>query len=165
MINDPEIKIIVEVLGGIEPAYSFVKRALESGRSVCTSNKELVAKHGVELLEIARSKDINFLFEASCGGGIPIIRPLNSSLTADEIDEITGILNGTTNYIMTKMSADGSDFDEVLKDAQEKRGMQSAIRRRTWKAMTPAEKSRFSPHWHSEGLWTTKMSIQKALRK
>ncbi|UWP60618.1 homoserine dehydrogenase [Ruminococcus gauvreauii] len=120
VINDPEIKIIVEVLGGIEPAYSFVKRALESGRSVCTSNKELVAKHGVELLEIARSKDINFLFEASCGGGIPIIRPLNSSLTADEIDEITGILNGTTNYIMTKMSADGSDFDEVLKDAQEK---------------------------------------------
>ena len=75
MINDPEIKIIVEVLGGIEPAYSFVKRALESGRSVCTSNKELVAKHGVELLEIARSKDINFLFEASCGGGIPIIPP------------------------------------------------------------------------------------------
>lgn len=120
VINDPEIKIIVEVLGGIEPAYTFVKRALESGRSVCTSNKELVAKHGVELLEIARSKDINFLFEASCGGGIPIIRPLNSSLTADEIDEITGILNGTTNYIMTKMSADGSDFDEVLRDAQEK---------------------------------------------
>ncbi len=120
VINDPEIKIIVEVMGGIEPAYTFVKRALESGRSVCTSNKELVAKHGVELLEIARSKDINFLFEASCGGGIPIIRPLNSSLTADEIDEITGILNGTTNYIMTKMSTDGSDFDEVLKDAQEK---------------------------------------------
>ena len=88
--------------GGIEPAYSFVKRALESGRSVCTSNKELAAKHGVELLEIARSKDINFLFEASCGGGIPIIRPLNSSLTADEIDEIAGILNGTTNYIATK---------------------------------------------------------------
>lgn len=120
IINDPEIKIIVEVMGGTNPAYTFVKRALESGKSVCTSNKELVAKHGVELLEIARKKNINFLFEASCGGGIPIIRPLNSSLTADEIDEITGILNGTTNYILSKMASDGSEFDEVLKDAQEK---------------------------------------------
>lgn len=118
--NDPEIRIIVEVMGGIEPAYTFVKRALERGKSVCTSNKELVAKHGVELLEIAKRNNINFLFEASCGGGIPIIRPLNSSLTADEIDEITGILNGTTNYILTKMATDGSSFEEVLKDAQEK---------------------------------------------
>ncbi len=118
--NDPEIRIVVEVMGGIEPAYTFVKRALESGKSVCTSNKELVAKHGVELLEIAKKNNINFLFEASCGGGIPIIRPLNSSLTADEIDEITGILNGTTNYILTKMATDGSSFEEVLKDAQEK---------------------------------------------
>ena len=120
VINDPEIKIIVEVMGGTNPAYTFVKRALESGKSVCTSNKELVAKHGVELLEIAREKNINFLFEASCGGGIPIIRPLNTSLTADEIDEITGILNGTTNYILSKMGAEGSEFDVVLKDAQEK---------------------------------------------
>ena len=118
--NDPEVQIVVEVMGGVEPAYTFVKRALESGKSVCTSNKELVAKHGVELLEIAREKDINFLFEASCGGGIPIIRPLNSSLTADEIDEITGILNGTTNYILTKMAMDSADFEDVLKDAQEK---------------------------------------------
>ena len=118
--NDPEIRIIVEVMGGIEPAYTFVKRALESGKSVCTSNKELVAKHGVELLEIAKKNNINFLFEASCGGGIPIIRPLNSSLTADEIDEITGILNGTTNYILSKMASDGASFEEVLKDAQEK---------------------------------------------
>lgn len=120
IINDPEIQIIVEVMGGTNPSYTFVKRALESGKSVCTSNKELVAKHGVELLEIARKNDINFLFEASCGGGIPIIRPLNSSLTADEIDEISGILNGTTNYIMSKMASEGSDFDEVLKDAQQK---------------------------------------------
>jgi len=120
VINDPEIQIIVEVMGGIEPSYTFVKRALESGKSVCTSNKELVAKHGLELLKIARDKDINFLFEASCGGGIPIIRPLNSSLTADEIDEITGILNGTTNYILSEMSANGSEFEDVLKDAQEK---------------------------------------------
>ena len=85
--NDPEIKIVVEVMGGTNPAYTFVKRALESGKSVCTSNKELVAKHGVELIQIAKEKNCNFLFEASCGGGIPIIRPLNSSLTADEVDD------------------------------------------------------------------------------
>lgn len=120
IVNDPEIQIVVEVMGGIKPSYTFVKRALESGKSVCTSNKELVAKHGLELLKIARDKDINFLFEASCGGGIPIIRPLNSSLTADEIDEITGILNGTTNYILSEMSTKGSEFEDVLKDAQEK---------------------------------------------
>lgn len=120
IINDPEVAIVVEVMGGIEPAYTFVKRALEAGKSVVTSNKALVAKHGVELLDIAKKKDINFLFEASCGGGIPIIRPLNSSLTADEIDEITGILNGTTNYMLYKMSTEGADFDEVLKDAQAK---------------------------------------------
>lgn len=118
--NDPEIQIVIEVMGGVEPAYTFVKRALQSGKSVCTSNKELVAKHGAELLEIAREKNINFLFEASVGGGIPIIRPLNSSLTADEIDVITGILNGTTNYILSKMSDEGLDFDSVLKDAQDK---------------------------------------------
>lgn len=120
IINDPEVDIIVEVMGGVNPAYTFSKRALEAGKSVCTSNKELVAQHGTELLEIAKSKDINYLFEASCGGGIPIIRPLNSSLTADEIDEVTGILNGTTNYILTKMALEGSDFDDVLKDAQQK---------------------------------------------
>jgi homoserine dehydrogenase len=119
IINDPQISIIVEVMGGVEPAYTFVKRALEGGKSVCTSNKELVAAHGSELLAIAREKNINFLFEASCGGGIPIIRPLNSSLTADEIDEITGILNGTTNYILSEMSQKGSDFGEVLKEAQD----------------------------------------------
>lgn len=120
IINDPEIKVVVEVMGGTNPAYSFVKRALESGKSVCTSNKELVAKHGTELLAIAREKNVNFLFEASCGGGIPIIRPLHTSLTADDIDEISGILNGTTNYILSKMADDGADFDVVLKDAQEK---------------------------------------------
>lgn len=117
--NDPEIKIVVEVMGGTNPAYTFVKRALESGKSVCTSNKELVAKHGVELIRIAKEKNCNFLFEASCGGGIPIIRPLNCSLTADEVDEISGILNGTTNYILSKMTSDGSEFEDVLKNAQE----------------------------------------------
>ena len=102
ILNDPEVKIVVEVMGGIEPAYSFVKEALLKGKSVVTSNKELVAKHGAELLDIAKERELNFLFEASVGGGIPIIRPLNQSLTADEIVEITGILNGTTNYILTK---------------------------------------------------------------
>lgn len=120
IINDPEIKIVVEVMGGVEPAYTFTKRCLEAGKSVCTSNKELVARHGAELLEIARERELNYLFEASVGGGIPIIRPLNSSLTADEITEITGILNGTTNYILTKMSYGGTDFDTALKDAQAK---------------------------------------------
>ncbi len=120
IVNDPEVDIVVEVMGGIEPAYTFVKRALLSGKSVCTSNKALVAKHGPELMEIAREQDINFLFEASCGGGIPIIRALNSSLTADEIDEITGILNGTTNYMLYKMSTEGCEFDTVLKEAQAK---------------------------------------------
>lgn len=118
--NAPEVDIVVEVMGGTEPAYTFVKRALESGKSVCTSNKALVAKHGPELMEIAKEKNINFLFEASCGGGIPIIRALNGSLTADEVDEITGILNGTTNYMMYKMATEGSDFDVVLKEAQQK---------------------------------------------
>lgn len=120
ILQDPEVRIVVEVMGGTEPAYTFVKQALLQGKSVCTSNKELVAKHGVELLEIAREKNINFLFEASCGGGIPIIRPLHSSLTADEIEEITGILNGTTNYILSRMAAEGSEFDAALKEAQER---------------------------------------------
>ena len=116
--NDPEVDVVVEVMGGVEPAYTFTKRALEAGKSVCTSNKELVARHGTELLAIAKEHGANYLFEASCGGGIPIIRPLNSSLTADEIDEVTGILNGTTNYILSKMASDGSDFADVLKEAQ-----------------------------------------------
>lgn len=120
ILNDPEVRIVVEVMGGVEPAYTFTKKALLAGKSVCTSNKELVARHGAELMQIARERNINYLFEASCGGGIPIIRPLNSSLTADEIDEITGILNGTTNYILTEMIQNGSEFEEVLKDAQEK---------------------------------------------
>ena len=119
IINDPEIKIVVEVMGGVEPAYTFVKRCLEAGKSVVTSNKALVAKHGAELLSVARDRELNFLFEASVGGGIPIIRALNSSLTADKIEEITGILNGTTNYMLTKMFYEGADYAEVLKEAQD----------------------------------------------
>ena len=120
IVNDPDVQIVVEVMGGIEPAYTFVKKSLLAGKSVATSNKALVAKHGAELLSIAREKNINFLFEASVGGGIPIIRPLNSSMTADEIEEITGILNGTTNYMLTKMFYEGANYDEVLKEAQDK---------------------------------------------
>lgn len=119
ILGDPEVKIVVEVMGGLNPAYSFVKEALLAGKSVATSNKELVAAHGAELIRIAKDKNVNFLFEASVGGGIPIIRPLNQSLTADEFSEITGILNGTTNYILSKMTDEGSDFESVLKQAQE----------------------------------------------
>lgn len=120
ILQDPEVKIVAEVMGGVEPAYTFTRRALEAGKSVCTSNKELVARHGLELLKLAKEKSVNYMFEASCGGGIPIIRPLNSSLTADEIEEISGILNGTTNYILTEMAEKYADFAEVLKEAQEK---------------------------------------------
>ena len=119
IINDPEVQIVVEVMGGVEPAYTFVKRCLEAGKSVATSNKALVAKHGATLLSIAREREINFLFEASVGGGIPIIRALNSSLTADRIEEITGILNGTTNYILTKMFEENMSFEAALAKATE----------------------------------------------
>ena len=119
ILNDPEVKIIVEVMGGVEPAYTFVRNAILKGKSVCTSNKELVAKHGAELLALSKEQQVNFLFEASVGGGIPIIRPLNQSLTADEIEEITGILNGTTNYILSKMSTENADFKTALKEAQD----------------------------------------------
>lgn len=120
IVDDPEIGIVVETMGGVEPAFTFVKAMLEAGKQVATSNKNLVAAKGAELIKIAREHNVNFQFEASVGGGIPIIRPLNKCLTADEIEEITGILNGTTNYMLTKMANEGADFDEVLKDAQEK---------------------------------------------
>jgi homoserine dehydrogenase len=120
ILNDPEVKIICETMGGLKPAYDFTKRALMLGKSVCTSNKELVAAHGPELIRIAHENQCNYLFEASVGGGIPIIRPLNYSLTAEKIDAITGILNGTTNYILSRMEKEGADFADVLKDAQEK---------------------------------------------
>ena len=119
ILNDPEVKIVVEVMGGLKPAYEFTKNALLAGKSVCTSNKELVAAHGAELLKIAAEHQCNYFFEASVGGGIPVIRPLNECLVADEILEISGILNGTTNYILTNMEQNGSAFDDVLKKAQE----------------------------------------------
>ena len=120
IVNDPEIQIICETMGGTGAAYEFTKQALQVGKSVCTSNKELVAAHGPELLTMAKEHKCNYLFEASVGGGIPIIRPLNYSLTAEKIESITGILNGTTNYILSKMEKEGADFDAVLQRAQEK---------------------------------------------
>lgn len=120
IINDESVDIIAEAMGGVEPAYTFAKQALLKGKHFCTSNKELVAKYGAELIRLAEDNKVNFLFEASVGGGIPIIRPLNESLTPENIQEITGILNGTTNYMLTKMSNEDVSFDEVLKDAQDK---------------------------------------------
>lgn len=119
IVNDPEIDVVVEVLGGVKFAYPYVKASLEAGKSVVTSNKELVATYGAELLSIAKEKNINFFFEASVGGGIPIIRPLHQCLSANRIEEIAGILNGTTNFILTKMIRDNMGFDEALKIAQE----------------------------------------------
>lgn len=117
--NDDEVSIVAEVMGGIEPAYTYVKTCLLNGKSVVTSNKELVAAKGAELLQIAREKGVNFFFEASVGGGIPIIRPLHSCLAANKITEIAGILNGTTNFILTKMIREKMDFSAALKMAQE----------------------------------------------
>ena len=119
ILNDDEIKIVVETMGGVEPAHTFVKSALEAGKHVTTSNKALVAKHGPELLTIAKERNVNFLFEASVGGGIPIIRTITNAVTADVIENITGILNGTTNYILTKIEQEGSEFADVLKEAQQ----------------------------------------------
>jgi homoserine dehydrogenase len=119
ILRDPEVSVVAELIGGTEPAYSFVRDSLLAGKSVVTSNKELVAKKGAELLRIARDKNVQFLFEASVGGGIPIIRPLHQCLSADSISEIAGILNGTTNFILTKMFRDGMGFDEALRLAQD----------------------------------------------
>lgn len=120
IMADGEVKIICETMGGVGAAYDFTRQALENGISVCTSNKELVAAHGPELLALAKANNCNYLFEASVGGGIPVIRPINSALTAERIEAITGILNGTTNYILSKMEREGADFETVLKEAQEK---------------------------------------------
>ncbi len=118
ILNDPEVKIVVEVMGGLNPSFEYVKRCLESGKSVVTSNKELVAVKGAELLKIAQKNNLNFLFEASVGGGIPIIRPISQCLAANDVVEIAGILNGTTNFILTKMIREQMTFDDALALAQ-----------------------------------------------
>lgn len=118
ILNDSEVSVVVEVMGGLDPAYKYVKSLLEKGKSVVTSNKELVAEKGAELLKTAREHNVNFFFEASVGGGIPIIRPLHHCLSANEIDDIAGILNGTTNFILTKMINEQMAFEDALKTAQ-----------------------------------------------
>ena len=118
--QDPEVQVVVECIGGATIALDFVRRCLLAGKHVATSNKEMVATHGYELMSIAREKNVNFLFEASVGGGIPILRPLYFDLAGNEVQEVCGILNGTTNYILTKMILEGAAFDDVLKDAQAK---------------------------------------------
>lgn len=118
ILEDPEVNVVCETMGGVGAAYNFSKQCLEAGKSVCTSNKELVAKHGPELLQIAKEHNCSYLFEASVGGGIPIIRPIMDALAAEKLESILGILNGTTNYILTKMEKEGADFDAVLKEAQ-----------------------------------------------
>ena len=120
IVEDPEVDIVVETMGGVEPAYTFVKAMLEAGKNVATSNKALVADKGADLIATAKANNVNFMFEASVGGGIPIIRAIQECLTGDVVEEIAGIVNGTTNYMMTEMSEKGSDFDDVLKDAQAK---------------------------------------------
>ena len=120
ILNDPEVSVVAEMMGGSHPAYDFSKAALEAGKSVVTSNKEVVANFGAELLEIAKAHGVAYLFEASVGGGIPIIRPMCNDLASNNIKEVNGILNGTTNYILTKMCSEGADFADVLKDAQDK---------------------------------------------
>ncbi len=119
ILNDPEVTIVAEVMGGLHPAYEFTKSLLEAGKSVVTSNKELVATYGTELLAIAYEKGVSYLFEASVGGGIPVLSTMINSLGANNINSIAGILNGTTNYILTEMFEKGKDFQEVLKKAQE----------------------------------------------
>ncbi len=120
IVDDAEVEMVVETMGGVEPAFTFVKAMLEAGKHVTTSNKALVADKGSELLAIAREKNVNFQFEASVGGGIPIIRNLQECLTADVIESITAIVNGTTNYMMAEMTDKGAEFDAVLADAQAK---------------------------------------------
>ncbi|TLM98174.1 homoserine dehydrogenase, partial [bacterium] len=120
IMNDPEIQIVVEVMGGIEMAGRFIRLALQAGKSVVTANKDLLAIQGRELYELAEANGVDLLFEASVGGGIPIIRPLKEDLAANRIEAIYGIVNGTTNYMLTKMSEEGSNYSDVLKEAQEK---------------------------------------------
>ena len=116
--NDPEVDVVVETIGGAKVALDFTQRALKAGKSVVSSNKELVATHGYDLLQLAKEHGVSYLFEASVGGGIPILRPLTACLAANELDQITGILNGTTNYILTRMIKAGLSFDQALKEAQ-----------------------------------------------
>ena len=118
VINDPDIHIVAELIGGVEPARDYVLRAIAAGKSVVTANKELIAKHGTDIMTAAEKAGVDFLFEGSVGGGIPLIKPLRESLAGNRVQELMGIVNGTTNFILTKMTREGRDFNEVLEEAQ-----------------------------------------------
>ena len=120
ILQDPEVRVVVETIGGVEAAYEYTKRALNAGKHVVTANKQLVAEKGAELLALAKKRGVNYLFEASVGGGIPVLHPLTQCMAANRIDEVYGILNGTTNYILTRMVRAGTTFADALKEAQEK---------------------------------------------
>ena len=148
ILSDPEVTAVVETIGGLKPAYFYVKSALESGRHVVTSNKELVATHGAELLAIARRRGVCFLFEASVGGGTPIITPMHQCMAANVISEIAGIVNGTTNFMLTKMARENMDFGAALKLG---RGGSVAG---MLPASTPSERSPFWPASPSGGIFS-----------
>ena len=160
--NDPDVQIVVETIGGARIAYEFTKRALLAGKSVVTSNKELVATHGYELLQIAQEKGVCYLFEASVGGGIPIIMPIAQCLAANKIDEIYGILNGTTNYILTEMFKNGLPFETALKQAQQIPRLLARVSRPSTgrypresaprRAAIPAISNRLAIRWSSESM-------------
>lgn len=160
----PEVQIVVEVMGGLHPAYDFVKACLENGKSVVTSNKELVAQKGAELLAVAQANNLNFLFEASVGGGIPIIRPISQCLAANDVTEIAGILNGTTNFILTKMIREQMNFEDALKLAQQL-GYAERNPSADVEAWTPAVRSAFWRLWRSARTCTRIPFTQRALRR
>ena len=153
--NDPEVSVVAECIGGVGVAYEFVKRALQAGKSVVTCNKQMIAERGLELLRIAKEKGVFLLFEASVGGGIPLIRPLTNCLSANRIEEVCGIVNGTTNYILTQMIQCGESFENALAEAQ-KLGYAEADPAPTWTASTPCARS---------ASWPTSASAATSRRK
>ena len=157
ILNDPEIRVVAEVMGGLHPAFDYVKALLKSGKSVVTSNKELVAAKGAELLKIAQEKNVNFLFEASVGGGIPIIRPISQCLAANDVIEIAGILNGTTNFILTKMIRENMNFEDALALAQ-KLGYADACRKICILASLAFGKHVYPEQVHTQGI--TKITLE-----
>src|SRR5262245_10777780 len=118
VVNDPEVEIVIEVAGGIAGIYEFIKRAIQNGKHVVTANKEMIARHGSEIFALAHRSNVTVLFEAAVGGGIPLISTIQRGLQANEISSVAGILNGTTNYILTSMEAQSQSFDEALAEAQ-----------------------------------------------
>lgn len=160
IVNDPEIQIVIEVMGGIEPAKSMIEEALGAGKHVVTANKDLMAEHGGELLDLAAAHGCDLLFEASVAGAIPIIRPLKQCLAGNEISEVMGIVNGTTNYILTKMFEENMSLKLHLQK-QQSWDMQRQIRQRMWKDWMPEERSRSFPPLPFIPEYSLKMFIQK----